>query len=132
RSRVPPATRSDDSHPPGTGGSHAGLDARGSCRYLGDMPQEHDLPTPPPRPDLPAAGPPDSAGGRATSWSAHAGPRSSDGTSASGAWVAGSTEGGGRSRSLGRVLVAAGTAVVVVAAAVWFVLLRPSGPSGPS
>jgi len=28
--------------------------------------------------------------------------------------------------------VAAGTAVVVVAAAVWFVLLRPSGPSGPS
>jgi hypothetical protein len=50
----------------------------------------------------------------------------------SGAWAAASAEGTARRRSPVRVLVAAGTALAVVAAAAWFVLLRPSGPTGPS
>jgi hypothetical protein len=99
------------------------------------MSQDVPFESAPPRPDLPSAGPKEpstTSGGPPPAWPV---PESAvtdrSGASTGAAWSASSGP-DERPRRTGRIFVAAATAIAVVAAAVWFVLLRPSGPTGPA
>ena len=98
------------------------------------MSAEYPFGAAPPRPDVPP-GPDEPKSAQPAPGLPWPGPDSGaadlSGASSGAAWSV-SAGPGERPRPLGKILVAAATAVAVVAAAVWFVLLRPSGPTGPS